>query len=541
MLLDHEGAFGLGTFTINGGTIDNTSGLVLTNINNNAQNWNANFTFNGTNDLYLGTGAVTLGANVTVTVAGFFSTLGVSGVIGDGAGVFNLTKAGAGTLMLGAGNAYDGATTIGQGTLLIAADQNLSALTNTLIFGATAGSANVGRLTLSGADALFGGAMTVQTSGIIPNSIQVETGDKLQVNGAVTIGYNSSAVTTTVLEVFGGGTFSIGAPGAPTNNNVQIGGNVTTNVSNMATLDMSGLSVFYANLGTGTFRVGDATNSGGGTGTGGGGSTLILAQDSTIIATTITSDSPTSAATQAIKLGGGVNEFNATTITIGGSANRAIGTLDFFGSTGSIKIRNLAGDGRAALNIQNGSSSTAADLVGTVNFAGHQADLLLGTVVVGGRSAQTTGDGTGTFTFDTGILDATTISIGARSGSGATTGNVTGTFNLGGTTAGTSAVIGTLTVGTNSASTAETSGDSFSTVNISGIGTNTIGSMTMATITVAGATNVAGADALATLNVAGGNTTIGTLTMRATIRQSPPSTERTPRLRSSISAAEPSA
>ncbi len=60
-------ALGNSVFTITGGTIDNTSGSLVT-LNNNAQNWNASFTFTGTNDLNLGTGAVTMNASRQVTV-----------------------------------------------------------------------------------------------------------------------------------------------------------------------------------------------------------------------------------------------------------------------------------------------------------------------------------------------------------------------------------------------------------------------------------------------------------------------------------------
>ena len=45
-------ALGTGTLTISGGTtIDNTSGGPITESNNNAQNWNGDFTFIGSNDL----------------------------------------------------------------------------------------------------------------------------------------------------------------------------------------------------------------------------------------------------------------------------------------------------------------------------------------------------------------------------------------------------------------------------------------------------------------------------------------------------------
>ena len=56
--INHATALGTGTFTISGGTIDNTSGGSITESNNNAQAWNGDFTFTGSNALNLGTGAV---------------------------------------------------------------------------------------------------------------------------------------------------------------------------------------------------------------------------------------------------------------------------------------------------------------------------------------------------------------------------------------------------------------------------------------------------------------------------------------------------
>ena len=107
-------AIGTGTLTIAGGTIDNTSGSPVTLSTNNAQNWNANFAFTGTNDLNLGTGNVAMSATRTVTVNG--GNLTVGGVI-SGTN-YGLSKNGTGTLILSGANTYSGTTTINSGTIV---------------------------------------------------------------------------------------------------------------------------------------------------------------------------------------------------------------------------------------------------------------------------------------------------------------------------------------------------------------------------------------------------------------------------------------
>ena len=67
--------------------------------------------------------AVTLGANATWNIQGT-GTLAVNGVVNN-SGTRTLTKTGAGTLVLGGANLYDGATTISGGTLSISSDGNL--------------------------------------------------------------------------------------------------------------------------------------------------------------------------------------------------------------------------------------------------------------------------------------------------------------------------------------------------------------------------------------------------------------------------------
>ncbi len=79
----------------------------------------------------MGTGAVTLNSNPTVTVQA--STLTIGGIISNGTGN-SFTKAGTGTLVLAASNAYTGNTTVTGGILKLG---NLNAL------GSGAGATNI--------------------------------------------------------------------------------------------------------------------------------------------------------------------------------------------------------------------------------------------------------------------------------------------------------------------------------------------------------------------------------------------------------------
>ncbi|MCX6872318.1 MAG: autotransporter-associated beta strand repeat-containing protein [Verrucomicrobia bacterium] len=111
-----------GALVFAGGNLDQTSGAAITTSTYNpSQQWNADWTFIGSNDansdLNLGTGAVALGGNRTVTVQNPSAALTVGGVIGSGIDIFGLTKSGDGTLKLTGVNTYKGTTTVAAGTL----------------------------------------------------------------------------------------------------------------------------------------------------------------------------------------------------------------------------------------------------------------------------------------------------------------------------------------------------------------------------------------------------------------------------------------
>jgi autotransporter-associated beta strand protein len=119
--LNNDQAIGSGSFTVGTGsakTLDNTSGIAGNLFSNNVQFWNDDFTFAGSNDLNLGTGAVTVGGSGTdrtITIS--------AGTLSAGelkAAAHGLVKQGAGTLALASAGAGATASTI-SGTLNIAA------------------------------------------------------------------------------------------------------------------------------------------------------------------------------------------------------------------------------------------------------------------------------------------------------------------------------------------------------------------------------------------------------------------------------------
>lgn len=122
--LNSDTALGTGAFTIAAGsakTLDNTSGGPIVSFTNNAQNWNDDFIFAGSNDLDMGIGAVTAagaGTDRTITVnAGSFLSgelkAAAHGLIKQGTGLLGLSSAGAGA----AGSTLGGALNVAAGTL----------------------------------------------------------------------------------------------------------------------------------------------------------------------------------------------------------------------------------------------------------------------------------------------------------------------------------------------------------------------------------------------------------------------------------------
>jgi autotransporter-associated beta strand protein len=140
--INSAAALGTGALVIDGGTtIDNTSGSSIGLSTNNAQTWNGDFTFVGSSALNFGNGAVTLGGNRQITVNG--AALTVGGNIGDGGNGYSITKAGAGTFVLGGASTYSGGTTVNAGLLQVINSSGATASITPTPLGAISSTATV--------------------------------------------------------------------------------------------------------------------------------------------------------------------------------------------------------------------------------------------------------------------------------------------------------------------------------------------------------------------------------------------------------------
>ncbi|MDD4970437.1 MAG: autotransporter-associated beta strand repeat-containing protein [Paludibacter sp.] len=226
--INHAIAIGTGALTINGGIINNTSGGAITLSNNNAQNWNGDFTFTGSQSLNLGTGAVTLSANRQITVSA--NTLTVGGTINQP--TLNLTKAGGGTLSFAS-------QTVGLNNLTISA----GTITSTSGALNLAGNfSNSGAFTHNSGTVNFNGT-TAQTIG---GSASTTFNNLTVANTASTVTLNINASIVSNLSVTNG-IFDLTSYTA---NCSTAGG--TLAVSNNATLKIGGTNPYPTNYSTNT-------------------------------------------------------------------------------------------------------------------------------------------------------------------------------------------------------------------------------------------------------------------------------------------------
>ncbi len=441
-----------------------------------------------------GTTALTLnGANATTSVQALTNTntysgattltqgvlqignAGITGTLGSGAVtittnatlLFNRTD----TYTLGTGNGITGAgaiTVSSGGTLATGTTDNLVNTTGALNLGNGAGATSTGNLNVNGNATV--GSLVVQTSSVSNNVINIAIGKTLNVNGNVTVGFNTTTNGSYVtnLQVAGAGAFNVSGAAAT----FQVGGNTGggNSVYPTATADFSGLASMTLALGTGTLRVGDVngTNT---IPTGTSPDSLLLAQTSSVTAAIIALGDQGRDSIMSLKLGSTANTLNADTFNFG-TGSRGGSLVNFNTGTGTLTIRSSSGATNVAvMNIGTGGATITTGTTGgatnVFDVTGHTVDISLAALNIGNQARLA--PMSNTFSFDTGTLSATTVTLGAHSG-GAAAATQTTTVNIGG---------GVFNVGTgglsllNQSSSTAGAGDT-STLNLTG-GVTTLG------------------------------------------------------------------
>ena len=542
--LNNAAAPGTGTFNIAGdGTgscvIKNTGGT-FTLANNNVQSWNADFTYtgNGANDLNLGTGTVTLGGNLQVTVSD--RTLTVGGAIGDGGSGFSLTKAGAGTLTLtGASSTYSGITTVSAGVLSISSDGNL---------GAAPGSPVANRLTMSGGTLNTTVTFTLNANRGMTLS---GTGGTLDVASSTTLTYggviagsvntagltksSSGTLTLSGANTFGGGTggdFTVMGGTVNFNNDNAAGAgkiivtpasNVTlrnsvsaTTLANNITLNSSAQVIdIFATSGNALTLNGQISGTGAAQrGNGGGAGTLTLGADNSGWSGGLTHKGGILALGHKSALGTG-------TLTLSSTFGTGLSSMTLQSSTpltGASAVANaITADNSPTIGGANDLELSGAMALGsstktfTVNNSG--ATIFSGVISSTGGGLTKTGTGTltlsgaNTYGGDT-TISAGTVKLGAAGtipdGSGKGNVSVTGALDLNTFSETINGLSGAGTVDTVAGGTPTlTAGANDQTSTFSGVIQNTTGTLAL-TKTGAG-----------TLTLTGANTYTGTTTISA--------------------------
>ncbi len=471
-------ALGAGALNIGAGTtIDTPSGAIVLS-NNNAQTWNGDFTFTGANALNLGTGAVTLANSLVVT--GAASQLTVGGAIGDGGNSRSLTKAGAGTMVLGGSNTYGGLTTVTDGVLRISNSAGLGSTaagttqsgTSALELDGTAGALTIGAELLS----ISGGGITEQ--GALRNIAGDNTYDgavtlaaQSRINsdsGTLTLS-NAAAVTSEARTLVVGGAGNIAINGVVAlgsggvskdgTGTLTLGGNntytgntsVSTGVLNMTgTLTGNGTPTAGSNLLYGVAAGNSVVNVSGNVtnyfrfqgSTNASANAAYIQTGGTVNFTSTATTNPNNVVASAgygyMEITGGSLKANGRFAPSNGSATTGVmyiggsGTLDHTSGEWFLMTYSPAsGGGRSMITVDTGGT---LNRVGSTNPFGLNMDRsngyavlnIVGGSVLNSNQAITFGNGTGTgITGTTGILNlaAGTLQIGANMLSGNTSGS----------------------------------------------------------------------------------------------------------------------
>lgn len=451
-----------GTFTIAGGTLDNTLGSALTTVDY-PQAWNADFAFTGSSDLNLGIGPVTLGATRTVTVNAGSLTAG-----GDVTGVgYNLIKAGAGTLALnGAVGTDTGSITVNAGTLTLGGNNtfaggltinsgevianNAGALNSTLFNTVTMPDTAASKiLSLNGS-----GTITVynlsqsgtvnQTTAVVRNNHAITPAtliSKVLSNTIIFLGrIEDGGAAPLALTKTGGGIFKLGTSGAGAGNYTYSGNTIVSG----GTLQAGANSVFPHGAGKGNMVVNATLDMldrsitlNGLSGVG------IVAHTANSGATALSVGENGASADFAGKIQDGPATFLVTLTKLGGGTQTLTGTNTYTGVTtisgGVLQIGNGGPTGSIASPSVVNNATLVFDRDGSMTYSGVISDI--GNVTNKGPGIVTL---TGANTY-TGTTTVTAGTLRVNSPGSLAAGSAV-TVQSGGTLGGTGTILGPVTV-----------------------------------------------------------------------------------------------
>jgi len=448
--LNSAAALGTGQVVINGGALDNTSGSAKSLPGANLFALNNDFSFLGTNDLSVGTGALTMSQSVTLTVVA--GNLTLTGAVLDGtAGLSTFTKAGNGTLTLtGASNVST--IEITGGTMILAGGNSRLAAGVTLNLG----------------DGGNGSGVLVLGNVSTPSSQTINSLNVLGTGPANAIVGGSGAVSNLTINLLANGTtdFYSGLLGNGVNYAATAANEIALSKVGNGTLVLTGNNTYLGNttISRGAIRINSDNNLGVPTGavilgnTSANGTLELAANNSTTTNRPITINGTgsnlTVDANSTLTLG--VNATLTTTLTTDNLNKAGVGTLVLAASapytyTSATNIlagtlqQNLANllPSNTALNItanatfaMNGLNATIGSLAGAGNVA-MSAISGNGSLTVGGNNASTTYTGVISGNGSNFTTDANLVKVG------------TGTLTLGGAdtfTGATTISAGTLVV-----------------------------------------------------------------------------------------------
>ncbi len=383
-----------GTLDLNGVALSSTETINLTGTGNGGA---GALTGTGTSSI-AGTNTVTLTGNATIGGAG---TLTMTAPIGENVGPFNLTKAGAGTLILAGNNTYTGSTTVSAGTLELqggSAIANTGEVTMANVAGATLvvtnsetiGSLNGGGATGGNVSIAAGQTLTTGDAGndIYAGVISGATGALTKAGagtftltgantyggvttisgGTLALGASDRLADGTAVIVAGGATFnlagfsdtvaSINNAGAVT---MGAGATLTTTGSQSHTGTVSGTNLTLVATGAGS----DITSGAAGTITGGAGSATLTAGRNVSLAAAVTGTPVV------INFGQAAAGTFSTSSTLPAGTNVSGAGFDDTFNVGSALSANLIGNGgNNTFNINAALTGTVAGLAGVDTLGG---------------------------------------------------------------------------------------------------------------------------------------------------------------------------